>query len=238
MSLSYSVVIPAYNAARTLSAALESVMQQSLPALEVIVVDDGSTDDTATLARGFSGIRVVSQRNCGPGPACNAGVALAQGNVLTFLDADDLWTPDAMQTQISALCRNKAAHAVVGDVVEFVCAGETPTSAARFAPRARQTGWVSGATAVRAASFQSVGLFGAVDGGHWLDWMDRARRAGLVFALSGELVLRRRLHGGSLTMNAKRGRSLLLAAREAIRRREADERPVPVRRQRDDRIQD
>ena len=127
MSLSYSVVIPAYNATRTLSASLESVMQQSLPALEVIVVDDGSTDDTVTLARGFSSVRVVSQRNCGPGPACNAGVALAQGDVLTFLDADDLWTPGAMQAQISALCRNKAAHAVVGDMVEFVCAGETTT---------------------------------------------------------------------------------------------------------------
>jgi glycosyltransferase involved in cell wall biosynthesis len=238
MSLSYSVVIPAYNATRTLSASLESVMQQSLPALEVIVVDDGSTDDTVTLARGFSSVRVVSQRNCGPGPACNAGVALAQGDVLTFLDADDLWTPGAMQAQISALCRNKAAHAVVGDMVEFVCAGETTRSAARFAPRARQAGWISGATAIRAASFRSVGLFGAVDGGHWLDWMDRARRAGLVFALSGELVLQRRLHSGSLTMTAKRGRSLLLAAREAIRRRKADERPAVVRRGRDDRVQD
>lgn len=115
---------------------------------------------------------------------------------------------------------------MVGDMEEFVCAGETTISAARFAPRARQTGWISGATAIRAASFRSVGLFGAVDGGHWLDWMDRARRAGLVFALSGELVLLRRLHSGSLTMNAKRGRSLLLAAREAIRRRKSDERPA------------
>ena len=159
MRLSYSVVIPAYNATRTLSASLECVMHQSLPALEVIVVDDGSTDGTAELARGFTSVRVISQQNGGPGPACNTGVALAQGDVLTFLDADDLWTPNAMQAQISALCRNEEAHAVVGDMEEFVCAGETIDSAARFAPRARQTGWISGATAIRAASFRRVGTF-------------------------------------------------------------------------------
>jgi len=236
MKLSYSVVIPAYNAARTLSASLESVMRQFLPALEVIIVDDGSTDDTAEVARGFSSVRVIAQRNGGPGPACNTGVALARGDVLAFLDADDLWTPGAMQAQISTLCRNAGAHAVVGDMEEFVCAGETTCSAARFVPRVRQTGWISGATVIRAASFQRVGIFAAVDGGHWLDWMDRARREGLVFALSGELVLQRRLHSRSLTMSAKRGRSLLLAAREAIKRRENDERPAEVRKEKSDTV--
>jgi glycosyltransferase involved in cell wall biosynthesis len=236
MKLSYSVVIPAHNAARTLAASLESVMRQLLPALEVIVVDDGSTDNTAEVARGFTSVRVIAQRNGGPGPACNTGVAVARGDVLSFLDADDLWTPSAMQAQISTLCRDEGAHAVVGDMEEFVCAGETNSSAARFVPRARQTGWISGASAVRAASFQRVGNCAAVDGGHWLDWMDRARREGLVFALSGELVLKRRLHSRSLTMNAKRGRSLLLAAREAIKRRENDGRPAEVRKEKSDTV--
>lgn len=237
MKLSYSVVVPAYNAARTLSATLESMLRQSLPALEVIVVDDGSTDGTAEVARSFSSVRVIAQRNGGTGSAFNTGVALARGDVLAFLDADDLWTPGAMQAQISSLCRNKEAHAVVGDMEEFVCTGETIHSAAHFVPRTRQTGWISGATAIRAASFQRVGPFNALDGGHWIDWMDRARRAGLVFALSGELVLQRRLHSSSFTMSAKRGRNLLLAAHEAIKRRRNDERPAEVRRDDSDPVQ-
>lgn len=219
MSLSYSVVIPACNAARTLPEAIESVLQQTVPPRDVIVVDDGSTDHTAAVAQGFSGVRVISQANAGPGPAMNTGIIHAGGDVLAFLDADDKWMPTAMAAQLAVLAGHDESDAAVGDMEEFVCPDEPPEQAVRFVPRTRQPGWVSGATAVRATSFRRVGTFGALGGGHWLDWMDRARLSGLVFSLSNELVLRRRLHGSSLTMNARRGRSLLAAAREAVRRR-------------------
>lgn len=216
-----SVIIPAYNAARTLAETLDSVFAQSHPAAEVFVVNDGSSDATADVARGFAGVRLLGQANAGPGPALNAGIAAARGDVLAFLDADDLWTPGAMAAQLALLARDRAADAAVGDMEEFVCPSEPAESAARFLPRSRRTGWISGATSVRADSFRRVGGFGALGGGHWIDWMDRAKRAGLVFAGSGELVLRRRLHGSSLTMkeDARKGRSLLLAARAAILRR-------------------
>jgi len=221
MTARCSVVIPAYNAARTLAETLDSVMRQSLPAHEVIVVDDGSRDGTAGVARGFAGVRVISQANAGPGPAQNAGVAAASGEFVAFLDADDLWTPGALAAQAAALARDQQADAAVGDMTEFVCPSEPPETAARFRPRLRQTGWVSGATMLRASALSRVGAFAALGGGHWLDWMDRARLAGLSFVESGELVLLRRLHRNSLTMNenAKKGRSLLLAARAAIQRR-------------------
>ena len=223
MTARCSVVIPAFNAARTLAETLDSVMCQTLPAFEVIVVDDGSRDATVDVARGFSGVRVISQPNAGPGPAQNAGIAAATGEFCAFIDADDLWTPGAIAAQTAALERNAGADAVVGDMEEFVCPSETPEAAARFRPRSRQTGWVSGATMLRASAIARVGSFAALGGGHWLDWMDRARLAGLIFAESGELVLRRRLHRNSLTMNenARKGRSLLLAARAAIQRRKS-----------------
>ena len=154
----------------------------------------------------------------------NRGVASACGDVLAFLDADDLWMPGAMARQVAVLASSTTYDAAVGDMEEFACPYEAPEQAARFVPRTRQAGWLSGATAVRATSFRRVGGFGALGGGHWLDWMDRARRSGLVFGLSNELVLRRRLHRNSLTMNARRGRSLLAAAREAIERRRNDDR--------------
>jgi glycosyltransferase involved in cell wall biosynthesis len=132
MSLSYSVVIPAYNAERTLSESVESVVRQALPPLEIIVVDDGSSDSTAAVAQGFGGVRVITQANAGPGSALNAGIAAAGGDVLAFLDADDVWMPDAMEGQVEVLLNNETADAVVDDMEEFICPSESPEQAARL----------------------------------------------------------------------------------------------------------
>jgi glycosyltransferase involved in cell wall biosynthesis len=97
-----SVVIPAYNAALFVTRAIESAEAQTAPPQEIIVVDDGSTDDTAaTLAAYGSRIRVVTQANCGlPGGARNAGAAVATATWLAFLDADDNWLPEKLERQL------------------------------------------------------------------------------------------------------------------------------------------
>lgn len=96
-----SVVIPAYNSARTIGKTLESVQQQTVPAAEIIVVDDGSQDETAAVVRsGFPQVRLVSQPNAGPAAARNHGVRLASGNWIAFLDADDTWLPEKLERQI------------------------------------------------------------------------------------------------------------------------------------------
>ncbi len=100
-----SVVIPAYNAASHLAEALQSVSAQSAPPGEVIVVDDGSTDATADIARSF-GARVITLANKGPSAARNAGVQEAGGDFVAYLDADDVWAPDKLAVQLRAL----AAH--------------------------------------------------------------------------------------------------------------------------------
>lgn len=82
-----SVIVPAYNAAGTIGRCLEALAGQTHPPDEVIVVDDGSTDDTADVAEGF-GVHVIRQRNRGPGAARNRGAAVAQGDILLFTDAD------------------------------------------------------------------------------------------------------------------------------------------------------
>lgn len=99
-----SVVIPCYNAERYLARAVESVLAQTRPADEVIVVDDGSTDGSAALARGFGGtVRAVSQPNGGVAVARNQGLALARGRWVAFLDADDEWFPHKLERQVAAL---------------------------------------------------------------------------------------------------------------------------------------
>jgi len=100
-----SVVIPAYNAANTLPETLASLVAQTFTDYEAIVVDDGSRDDTAACARacGDSRVRVLSIANGGVAAARNRGIEAAGGQLIAFLDADDLWRPEKLATQVEAL---------------------------------------------------------------------------------------------------------------------------------------
>ena len=101
-SESVSVIIPAYNAVGTLRVAVDSCLKQSISPLEIIVIDDGSADQTFDLAKSLSGpIRVLQQKNAGPGAARNAGARIAQGKWLAFLDADDWWMPNKLERQLA-----------------------------------------------------------------------------------------------------------------------------------------
>jgi len=99
-----SVVIPAYNAARYVAEAVDSVLAQSLPPREVIVVDDGSTDDTEAVVRRFQDrVRYVRQPNGGSAAARNRGIREARGELIALLDADDVWFPEKLKKQWECL---------------------------------------------------------------------------------------------------------------------------------------
>jgi len=106
-AVTVSVVIPLYNKAPYVERALRSALAQTLPISEIIVVDDGSTDDgpdrVARLARAHPQVKLVRQPNRGPGAARNAGLALAKGKYVAFLDADDEWLPAFAETCVSLL---------------------------------------------------------------------------------------------------------------------------------------
>jgi len=96
-----SVIIPAYNAARSISAAVRSAHRQTLPPREIIVVDDGSSDDTAAVISALSiPVKFIVQENQGPGRARNHGALEAKGEWFAFLDADDEWLPDKLEKQL------------------------------------------------------------------------------------------------------------------------------------------
>jgi len=104
---SVSVVIPTYNASAFICAAIESVIQQTLPPLEIIVIDDGSTDDTRERLRVYGQrIRYYFQENQGIGAARNIGISAAHGNWIALLDADDLWHPRKLESQCAAIAQN------------------------------------------------------------------------------------------------------------------------------------
>lgn len=118
-----SVVIPTWNRARLVCEAVESALSQRIGQVEVIVVDDGSTDDTAnTLTRSFGSrihlLRLPDRR--GVGAARNAGINIASGEFLAFLDSDDLWLPGKLDAELRVFDRFPEADAVVSDSLCFV----------------------------------------------------------------------------------------------------------------------
>jgi glycosyltransferase involved in cell wall biosynthesis len=126
-----SVVIPAYNAADHIDDCLASVAAQVGPfRVEVIVVNDGSTDATplrlAAWAEQKPGIRVIAQANAGPSAARNRGIVAAHGDLVAFLDADDLWTQGKLAIQLEILDRHPEAALVFGDVRLFDRQGPSP----------------------------------------------------------------------------------------------------------------
>lgn len=131
--LKISAVIPAYNAERYVAAAVDSVLAQTYPAFEVIVVDDGSIDGTAAvLTRYGNTIRYIRQENRGEPAARNSGIRNATGDFIAFLDADDLWTPDKLQLQAEYLQAHKNCALVYSDMATF---SETGTVLRSFRER-------------------------------------------------------------------------------------------------------
>jgi glycosyltransferase involved in cell wall biosynthesis len=104
---SVSVVIPAYNAGTTIAKTIESVLRQTTPVQEVIVVNDGSKDDTAEVIASFGdSVTLVNQENKGVSDARNHGVSHAKTNWIAFLDADDLWNPEKIESQVNFLMQH------------------------------------------------------------------------------------------------------------------------------------
>jgi len=183
-----SVIIPAYNAARHLSDAIASVRAQTLPAAEIIVVDDGSTDDTATIAANDN-VRLIRQDNGGAAKARNTGVREAAGNQIAFLDADDVWRPEKLAQQWRLLSASPFPELVFGDVEQ---------------DGTRMAGIHAGAMLARRSAFQRAGYFDeSLRTGEFLDWYSRAREAGISTAETGTVVFERRIHGANTMLTAK-----------------------------------
>lgn len=216
-----AVIVPAFNAGRTLHATLDSIKAQTLPPARIIVVDDGSTDEGTVLAAEVEGVELLRQPNLGVAAAMNAGLQAACCEFVAFLDADDTWVASALESNMRVLSLQPELGAVLGWVEEFVCPSMAAGDAARFSPRPPQPGWLAGATLLRRTAFARVGAFNPdLRIGAWIDWVDRARRAGLGFGVQDALVLRRRLHVGSLSTSATARRGGLIdVARLALARR-------------------
>lgn len=112
MSPRVSVLIPCYNAGRYVGAALDSVLAQTYQDFEIVVVDDGSTDDTAAVVCGYERVRYIYNAHSGIPVTRNLAVAKARGELIAFLDADDLWAADKLEKQVTYLDQNPQCQLV------------------------------------------------------------------------------------------------------------------------------
>jgi glycosyltransferase involved in cell wall biosynthesis len=192
-----SVIIPAYNAERYLPEAIDSVLGQTCPAGEIIVVDDGSSDGTPRVAERYgSRVRWLSQTNQGSAAARNRGIEAARGELLAFLDADDLWVREKLAWQVEALAAEPRPEMVFGMVQQFVSPEIPEESKQRLACSPEpMAGHVAGAMLARRGVFERAGGFDTrLKMGEFIEWYMRVMDLGLTSVLLPQVVLHRRLH--------------------------------------------
>ncbi|MFN8024904.1 MAG: glycosyltransferase family A protein [Acidimicrobiia bacterium] len=190
-----SVVIPAYDSDRYLPQAIRSVLAQDHVPLEILVVDDGSTDDTVMVARRFGSlVTVIRCEHRGIAATRNAGIAAARGEVVAFLDADDVWLPDKLARQVALLVADPDLELVFGGVEQFVSpelVGQIPEQPAL----GDDAGRIPSTFVTRASTLARVGTMDeSVTFGDFIDWYDRAIAAGCQVAHVDDVVARRRIH--------------------------------------------
>jgi glycosyltransferase involved in cell wall biosynthesis len=222
-----SVVVPAFNAARFLAEALVSIVRQEYQPLEIVVVDDGSSDGTAEMARASRARPVViEQPNRGPAAARNRGIAAAKGDVIAFLDTDDLWPDRKLALQVPRLTEDASLDVVLGRI-RYEALDDRTLDGIRFdEPQGVLTNVNLGAGVFRRNVFDRVGLFDeSLRFSEDQDWFLRARELGIGIAVLGEVTLRYRLHAGNMT-RGKSGRELALTS---VLKRSLDRRRASAR---------
>lgn len=226
--LRISTVIAVHNGATYLSEALESALGQTVPPLELIIVDDGSTDETPTLLKGYAkqhpNCTVLRQPQQGPGAARNTGIDACSGDLINFVDADDRCPPHRNEALLEVFHSQPDTGIAVGQIVEFISPDLPPEVASRFeASPDPKPGHVVAGVLLRAELFQQLGRFDQqLQVAEFMDWYLRAKEAGILIRETSSVVLERRIHGENFSIrNAHlREKEFTSVLRSHIKRRE------------------
>ncbi len=218
-----SVIVPMYNAEATIACALTSVLAQTRAAEEILVIDNGSDDRSVEIARAVGpSIRVLHESKRGPAAVRNRGIASAAGNVLAFLDSDDLMPLDRLAVQLACLQQYQHIDMVFGLQQRFE-EGAEPRLANAARCNTPQAAIVPGAMMCRADAFRRAGhLRESLMFGEFIEWFSRARGLGMEYMVPDHVVLYRRAHAQNLTrdLNAA-GAGYLQAIQQILARRRA-----------------
>ena len=242
MEIKISVIIPNYNYGRFIGEAIESVLAQTFPPYEIIVVDDGSDDNSADIVKTFgSRVKFIQQRNQGVGAARNNGVKNSSGNLIAFLDADDIWLPTKLEKQVELLQQDNKIGMVSCGMREF---DKDDKTIAEY--NQGQNGWCAknilmiepvvvgpGSTSlVRRDTFEKIKGFDENKEMHPSEDWEFCYRVALIskVAFTPEILVEYRNHGGNGHLKIPRFERAMLLAYEKIFR-QADLETLKLRRQ-------
>ncbi len=207
-----SVITPAYNAEKYIGDAIKSIQQQDYDNLEIIVIDDGSTDATADICKTL-GVTLIQQENLGISAARNVGLKAATGDLIAFLDADDLWYENILKSQLDLLQKPESPSFVLGLSVA-VNKDALPITETHFVLSL-------GTALIKKEVFEKVGDFDEkLDFGEDLDWFLRVMEAEFSCAVESNPVLKFRRHENNTTNNREKTNQFFLKAiRQSLKRR-------------------
>lgn len=205
-----SVIMPVYNGEAYIEDALNSIFDQQYSNLEIIIVDDGSTDRTAEIIQAkYPHVLLLHQSNQGPASAKNLGIAHATGEYFAFLDADDLWIDKKIQSQVEKFNTNPELDIVFGHVVQFYSEDASMEIRSKYRCNTeKMPAYIDSAMIIKRESFMRVGNYdSSLKKGIFVDWYARAMEHKLKIDIVDEIVLRRRIHGNNMGIKRRQSYS-------------------------------
>lgn len=191
-----SVIIPVYNGEPYLAEAIESVLAQDYQPIEVIIIDDGSTDDSAEIVKAYPNLRYSHQQHQGLSKALNHGIELSKGAFIAFLDADDYWLDGKLSLQTAHMEERPELDILFGHHLRFTNESnpQTPGNNSRVSSEPLP-GYFKGTALIRQEAFHRVGRFDtSLRMGDFIDWFARAKDMGLKYEMMPQTLLMRRIH--------------------------------------------
>ena len=218
-----TIIIPVFNCEKYIGEAIQSVLIDDYRCKEIIVVNDGSTDNTSKIISTFDNITIIAQPNQGVSKARNTAIQFASGEFVTYLDADDIWMPGRLANCVNFFDENPETDFVLGLQQMFLEEG------AAKPPSVKQE-WLenyteasnNGVIMVRKNCYQKIGLFDtSLKNGEDTEWLLRARDAGLISERAPFVFIKRRIHEKNLSVgqSTEYKKMLFKIIRESVQRK-------------------
>jgi glycosyltransferase involved in cell wall biosynthesis len=226
-----SVIVPVYNGERFLAEALDSIVAQTFKPYEIVLIDDGSTDNSKAIALRYPEVKYTYQPNQGLAAALNLGISLAKGSYIAFLDADDFWVGEKLSAQMAYMLKDPELDIVFGHFQRLFSSepDSDETTGNRENPKNESLpGFFKGTALIRKRAFLEVGMFDtSLKLGDFIDWFSRAKTVGLKMEMLPQIMLIRRVHENSKSYRQKDNRSdyihIMKAALDRRRLKESQE---------------
>lgn len=220
-----SIILPVYNTEKYVRESIESILGQTYPNIEIICINDGSTDQSLEMLRSF-GDRIVIvdlPENSGIAAARNAGLGISRGEFIAFADADDIWKPEKLELQMKQFEQDPNLDISFCMIQNFISPElSADMKATLHCPTNAMPGQISGTVVIKKTSFDTIGeLNPTYRVGEFIDWMARANEAGLKSAMIDQVLYLRRMHATNTTNNRPAQADYLKIVKSALDRKRA-----------------